>query len=188
MRDSEAARLVGMLFSYFPSAKELTPETTLLWTQEVKQFEVIDVSTAATTLGTMSKYPPTLAYFTESIIDERNHRLGKVKALPRSGSSDGPSMSFAEYLAYPFKHGSTCKPECSDEHHLRLAHSHFTAEIRAMYESAADTDLTAEEATMRLYDQDYHVNDRIRAAEVVVVTRMKDLGLPKPVVVKTPWH
>lgn len=81
MTQPEALRLVGMLFGYFPSAKELSKETVALWANDLLAYEVVDGMEAAHTFGTMNRYPPSLADYIEGIKDERQHRLAQTPAL-----------------------------------------------------------------------------------------------------------
>lgn len=95
MRESEAVTVVAVLASYFPG-KELAKETIALWAHELLAHDVRDGMAAARSLGTGSKFMPSLATLVDEIrIARRERELDEVPALP-AGETTG--VSFPEWL------------------------------------------------------------------------------------------
>ena len=82
MRQSEAARVVGILAAYFPS-RQMPTETVALWATEVVGFDFEDALTAVRAIGTNARFMPALAELVAEIREAQKEReVANRPALP----------------------------------------------------------------------------------------------------------
>lgn len=93
MRESDAAKVVGMLFAYFPG-RDVTDDTAQLWEREVVGFEFEDACEAAQEIGATAMRLPTLAGFIDTIKLCRKRQAERMPALPPAADA----CTFEEFL------------------------------------------------------------------------------------------
>ena len=165
MNKPEAIRVIAALASYFP-AREMPSETATLWAGGIDKYELTDALEAVETMGTMGRFMPSLAEFVEAIRDCQRHRLEKrnVRSLAEEGQGSGPFLSMTEWLA------DEAMTDARMMHRARREFPSLIAQIRA---KAMAAPMPIADAHHRLERLDYHADERIQAARVVVTERMR---------------